>query len=68
VDKVVMSMMWAVVNILPNFGDYDNVRFVADGFDVPLDRILQELTRGFGFMAALFLAGHLFLRMREVAK
>lgn len=68
VDKIWMSLMWAVVNVLPNFADYDNVRFVADGFDVPAARIAQEAVRALGFFVALFLGGHLFLRMREIAK
>ncbi len=67
-DKIFMTMMRAVVEILPNFNNFSNVQYVADGFNIPLDRILQQATTGFGFIAALFLAGHLFLRMREVAK
>jgi hypothetical protein len=67
-DKIIMTIMQAVVDVVPNFGDFSNVQFVADGFDVPLDRILQQATVGFGFLAALFVAGHIFLRMREVAK
>jgi hypothetical protein len=68
VDKILMTFMAAVVQVLPNFNDYANVQFVADGFDVPMTRILQQATLGFGFLIALFLAGHIFLRMREVAK
>jgi len=67
-DKILMSLMRAVVEVLPNFNDYNNVPFVADGFDVPLTRILQQATLGFGFLFALFIAGHIFLRMREIAK
>ncbi len=67
-DKILMSFMWAIVQVLPNFNDYSNVNFVADGFDVPMARILQQATLGMGFLVALFLAGHIFLRMREVAK
>jgi ABC-type transport system involved in multi-copper enzyme maturation permease subunit len=67
-DKILMSFMWAIVQVLPNFNDYSNVQFVADGFDVPMARILQQATLGMGFLLALFVAGHIFLRMREVAK
>jgi len=56
------------VEIIPKFSDFSNVQFVADGFNVPATRILEQATTGFGFLLALFLVGHLFLRMREIAK
>jgi ABC-2 family transporter protein len=67
-DKVMMTFMKAVVDVLPNFNDFSNVQFVADGFDIPWNRLLEQATIGLGFVVALFLAGHVFLRMRELAK
>jgi hypothetical protein len=67
-DKILMTGMRAVVEVLPNFNDYSNVQFVSDGFNIPIVRILQQATLGCGFLIALFIAGHIFLRMREVAK
>ena len=48
-DKILMSFMRAIVEVLPNFNDYSNVQFVADGFDVPIARILQQATLGWAF-------------------
>ncbi len=67
-DKVLMYVMDKVVHVLPNLNDFGNVQFVADGFDIPWNRLLEQATVGFGFLLAFFLAGHIFLRMREVAK
>jgi hypothetical protein len=67
-DKILMFFMRQLVEVIPNFNDYSNVPYVAYGFDVPMVRILQQATLGVGFLVALFLAGHIFLRMREVAK
>jgi hypothetical protein len=67
-DQIFMSIMKAVVDVLPDFGAYSNTQFVVGGFDVPIDRVLVQAAEGFGFLLALFLAGHLFLRMRELAK
>jgi ABC-type transport system involved in multi-copper enzyme maturation permease subunit len=67
-DKVLMYVMDSVVHVLPNLNDFGNVQFVADGFDIPLNRLLEQATLGFGFLLAFFLAGHIFLRMRELAK
>jgi ABC-type transport system involved in multi-copper enzyme maturation permease subunit len=67
-DKVLMYVMDKVVHVLPNLNDFGNVQFVADGFDIPWNRLLEQATVGFGFLLAFFLAGHIFLRMRELAK
>ena len=67
-DKVIMLMEKAVVSVLPNFPYFTNVQSVADGFDVSWDRLMEQATTGFGFVLALFIAGHIFLRMRELAK
>lgn len=67
-DKVLMTFMKAVVDVLPNFNDFSNVQFVAEGFDIPWNRLLEQATMGLGFVVALFLVGHIFLRMRELGK
>ncbi len=67
-DKALMFVMDKLVQALPNFNDFSNVQFVADGFDIPANRILEQATTGLGFVVALFIAGHIFLRMRELAK
>jgi ABC-type transport system involved in multi-copper enzyme maturation permease subunit len=67
-DKVLMTFMKAVVDVLPNFNDFSNVQFVAEGFDIPWNRLLEQATTGLGFFVALFLVGHIFLRMRELGK
>jgi hypothetical protein len=44
------------------------VYFVASGFDVPGDLILEQATRMCAYLLATFLAGFVFFRMREVAR
>ncbi len=67
IDAGIMVFMKAAVDLVPSFKDFDNIRYIADGFDIPAVRLLEQATVGFGFILALFLVGHLFLRMREVA-
>ncbi len=67
-DKIIMTCMEAVVQVIPKFSDFSNVQYVADGFDVPASRIMEQAATGLGFIVALFLVGHIFLRMREIAK
>jgi hypothetical protein len=68
VDKVMMRFMTCWTDVLPNFSSYSTVHFVASGFNIPGDLLLEQLTKMATFLVATFLAGCLFLRMREVAR
>ncbi len=68
VDSVFMTLMTWVVNVLPDFGEFDSVEYVAHGFNVPGDLVLVQVFTGLGFVAAMFAVGYFFLRTREVAK
>jgi len=67
-DKVLMRFMTCWTDVLPDFGSYSTVHFVANGFNIPGDLLLEQITRMATFLFAAFLAGCLFLRMREVAR
>jgi hypothetical protein len=68
IDKVFMHILKAWTDVLPDFSTFSNVNFVASGFNVPGDIILEQLTRTVGYLFAAFLAGFIFLRLREVAR
>jgi hypothetical protein len=67
-DRALMYGMSAAVSVMPDLGRFDNAHFVSQGFDVPRDLLLQQAIITAGFVLGTFLAGLLFLRMREVAK
>lgn len=67
-DSVFMYILTTVVSLLPDFGRFDNVSYVAHGFDVPWDVVLVQLFTGIAFVAAMFAIGYFFLRTREVAR
>jgi hypothetical protein len=67
-DSVFMSVMTSVASLLPNFPKFDNVPFVAHGFDVPADVILVQVVTGLGFVVAAIAIGYFLFRMREVAR
>ncbi len=67
-DRALMYGMSGVASLMPDLSRFDNARFVSQGYDVPNDLIYQQATLTAGFALASFLAGFLFLRMREVAK
>ena len=67
-DGVFMYFMTSVATLLPNFSKFDNVSYVAHGFDVPWDVVLVQLITALGYVAAMFAIGYFFLRTREVAR
>jgi hypothetical protein len=67
VDKVLMRFMTCWTDVLPDFSSYNTAHFVASGFNIPGDLLLEQITRMAVFLFAAFVAGCIFLRMREVA-
>jgi hypothetical protein len=53
---------------LPDFSAFSTVGYAADGYNVPWDRVAQDVTTCLGFVAALSVVGFFLLRTREVAK
>ena len=68
IDSVFMRGLKAWTDVLPDFSGFWNVKFVVGGFNVPTDLVLEQLTQMAAYMLAAFIAGFLFLRMREVAR
>ncbi|REK09927.1 MAG: ABC transporter permease [Planctomycetota bacterium] len=67
-DVVFMAVMTSVTSLLPDFGQFDSVEYVAHGYDIPPDLLLVQVLSGVGFVIAMFAIGYFFLRMREVAR
>jgi hypothetical protein len=67
-DKVFMSFMTAVTSLLPDFQKFDNINYVAHGFDVPPDQVLVQVFTSLAYVAGVFAVGYFFLRTREVAR
>ena len=67
-DQVFMWFMTHVTTLLPDFRNFDDVDYVAHGFDIPADTILIQLFTALAYVAAVFAIGYFFLRTREVAR
>jgi hypothetical protein len=68
VDRILMYIIDAWTSLLPDFGSFSNVNFVASGFNVPGDLVLEQATKTAAYLLGAVLAGFMFLRMREVAR
>jgi hypothetical protein len=61
-------IMWAVAQTLPDFRAFSTVSYAADGYNVPWDRVFQDVTTCVGYIIGLSLLGYFLLRTREVAQ
>ena len=67
-DHVVRGLLWIISSLLPAVDRFDFVDFVAEGFDVGWPLLFTCVFRAAAFLLPVFMAGYLFLKLREVAK
>jgi ABC-type transport system involved in multi-copper enzyme maturation permease subunit len=67
-DTVFTTAMQGLTYVLPDFSKFSTVDYVAYGYNIPPDRIAQDVTTGLAYVAGLCVIGYFFLRTREVAK
>ncbi len=68
IDTVLKAGMQSLAYVLPDFRSFSTVDYVAYGFNIPMDKLFQDLTTCLAYVAGLFVMGYFFLRTREVAK
>ncbi|NOZ40272.1 MAG: ABC transporter permease [Planctomycetes bacterium] len=68
VDGVLKFLMQSLAQVLPDFSSFSTVDFAAYGYDVPADRVFQDLTTCLAYIVGLAVIGYFLLRTREVAK
>ncbi|MBA3483601.1 MAG: ABC transporter permease [Pirellulales bacterium] len=61
-------IMWAVAQCLPDFRAFSTVDYAADGYNVPWDRVFQDVTVCLGYVVGLAIFGYFLLRTREIAR
>ncbi len=68
-DDLLEIMMRAVSYVLPDFSTFlGRVNYVAEGFSIPTDAMLQDLTVCLAYVIGMTIAGYFCLRTREVAR
>jgi ABC-type transport system involved in multi-copper enzyme maturation permease subunit len=67
-DYFAEPMMWAIAQCLPDFGAFSTVGYAADGYNVPWNRVFQDVTVCLGYVVGLSILGYFLLRTREVAR
>jgi hypothetical protein len=67
-DSVAQFFIGLLVAVLPTVGSFDFSEYVASSFNIGGAVLAQCVCQAAGFLLPVFLAGYLFLKMREVAR
>jgi ABC-type transport system involved in multi-copper enzyme maturation permease subunit len=67
-DYFAEPIMWAIAQTLPDFSAFSTVGYAADGYNVPWNRVFQDVTVCLGYVVGLSILGYFLLRTREVAR
>jgi len=67
-DVVYRVGLRGMAAVLPSFGDFSYANFVADGFNIGANTLLVHGVEALAYFVPVFVAGYLFMKMREVAR
>jgi hypothetical protein len=67
-DGVLGFFLYVAAMVLPAFAQLEFSGFVANGFNISGGAILISASRAAAYVLPMFVAGFLFLKLREVAK
>jgi hypothetical protein len=67
VDSVLMLFVQGISYLMPDSGQFNTSGFVAHGFDIPADLMLQHLVTTLAYGLVVAAAGYFFFKTREVA-
>jgi hypothetical protein len=67
-DRLAQPFMLLMATLLPDFGRFSFIDYVAYGFDIPDGQILKFICRMLAFAIPVFVAGYFCLKSREVAR
>ena len=67
IDSVLMLFVQGISYLMPDCGQFNTSGFVAYGFDIPPDLMLQHLMTTLAYALVVSAAGYFFFKTREVA-
>src|SRR5207244_2866633 len=66
-DNGLMHALQYLLHVLPDFRRFGDTAYLANGYNIQVDLVLQHATSTVGFVAAAFVAGYFVMKYREVA-
>ena len=67
IDMFFAFMIYAFVNMLPDYSMFDTMGFVVDGYNIPFAVVAEQFITVVGFILALVAVGYFFLKSKEIA-
>lgn len=67
-DRFLQGPLFIMARVLPDLASLNDVRYVADGYNIPLSVLSIHATMSLGFLIPVLILGFLFFKMREVAR
>ncbi|KKK88797.1 hypothetical protein LCGC14_2739550, partial [marine sediment metagenome] len=68
IDGVLQYPMKVTTAVIPRFDQFGLANYVAHGFDITGVLLLESVCYAMAFVVPLFVAGYIFLKLREVAR
>ncbi|NQT38967.1 MAG: hypothetical protein HQ581_15830, partial [Planctomycetes bacterium] len=68
IDGALLKCLDVLIRIVPDFGQFGYADYVAYGFDISANMLAIRMLTALGYFLPVFLAGCLFLKVREVAR
>ncbi len=67
IDQVLMQSIRVATYVLPDYNRFDTTKFVANGYDIFSDVVLQQVTMAAVYTLVVAVVGYFFLKTREIA-
>jgi hypothetical protein len=66
-DQLLLFFLWVAAIVFPDFSEFNTSRFVAYGFNISGNMLLQHFLVTLAFVIGLSIYGYFFLKTREIA-
>ena len=66
-DVVLLALMRVVAYILPDYSGFSTSNYVAYGYSIPAELMVQHFLTTLGYVAVVSCVGYFFLKSREIA-
>jgi hypothetical protein len=68
VDLGLMACVDKLLHLLPDFSQFVEVQYLAHGYDIPRDLLLQHVAATLAFLIGAYVIGYFMLKTRELAQ
>ena len=67
IDFVIMNVMSFMTYFIPNYNYFSTSAYVENGYNIPMNLMVQQLLTGLAYMVCASLVAYFCLKTREIA-